>query len=155
VTLLVRRDSVAATMSRYLIDEIEGTESIDVRHHAEIVGAGGDGRLENLVLRDNRTGETETVAASALFVMVGADPHTEWLPETIQRDGHGFVKTGADVEGWSLPRPPFAFETSLPGVFAAGDVRHGSVKRVASAVGEGSIVTAQVCRFLADPEAEG
>jgi len=154
VTLLVRRDSVAATMSQYLIDEINGTASIDIRHNAEVVGAIGNGQLEALVLRDNVSGVTESVAASALFVLIGADPHTDWLPAGVQRDDRGFLLTGSDLRradpagGWSLQRPALPLETSLPGVFAAEDVRQRSVKRVASAVGEGSIAATQVTHYL-------
>jgi thioredoxin reductase (NADPH) len=150
VTLLVRRDSVAATMSQYLIDEINGTDNIDIRHNTEVAGAEGEGRLEALRLRDNRTGTTETVPASALFVLVGADPHTAWLPPAIQRDERGFLLTGSDLGpgSWPLHRPPLPLETGLPGVFAAGDVRQRSIKRVASAVGEGSIAATQVTHYL-------
>ncbi|HMG31868.1 MAG TPA: FAD-dependent oxidoreductase [Jiangellaceae bacterium] len=158
VTLLVRRDSVAATMSRYLIDEIDGTANIDIRHNTEVVGAEGDEQLEALVLQDNTTGVTESVSGSALFVLIGADPHTDWLPAGVQRDDHGFLLTGSDLrrvdppDGWPLQRPPLPLETSLPGVFAAGDVRQRSVKRVASAVGEGSIAATQVTQYLQEPD---
>jgi thioredoxin reductase (NADPH) len=153
VTLLVRRDSVAATMSQYLIDEINGTDNIDIRHNTEVAGAEGAEQLDALILRDNRTGTTESVPASALFVLVGADPHTDWLPATVQRDERGFLLTGADLrrgepDGWLLQRAPSPLETSLPGVFAAGDVRQRSIKRVASAVGEGSIAATQVTQYL-------
>ena len=158
VTLLVRRESVAATMSQYLIDEINGTENIDIRHHTEVVGADGDERLEALILRNTTTGATEVVSASALFVMIGAEPHTNWLPASIQRDSRGFLLTGSDLrrdnlpDGWPLQRPPLPLETSLPGVFAAGDVRERSVKCVASAVGEGSIAATNVSQYLQDPD---
>ena len=155
VTIVVRGDSLAARMSQYLIDEIGATANIDVRTGTQIAGAEGSGQLEALTLKDTTTGSAETVPAGALVVLIGARPHTDWLPPDIGRDGHGFVVTGSDLaEGqdpaarWALPRPPFPFETSLPGVFAAGDVRHGSVKRVASAVGEGSIASTQVTQYL-------
>ena len=157
VTLLVRRDSVAATMSQYLIDEINGTANIDIRHNTEVAGAEGDIQLEALVLHDNTTGITESVHASALFVLVGAEPHTDWLPASIQRDDRGFLLTGSDLRAadppgdWPLQRPPLALETSLPGVFAAGDVRRGSIKRVASAVGEGSIAATEITQYLQEP----
>src|SRR5918992_1816486 len=145
VTILVRRASLAATMSRYLIDEIEAAENIEVRPHTEVVGGAGEGALKSLELRDCRTGELETVPAAALFLMIGAQPHTEWLPETICRDKRGYLLTGSDLpEGdWPLERSQLMLETSLPGVFAVGDARHGSTKRVASAVGEGSVVIEQ------------
>ena len=153
VTVLVRRASVAATMSQYLIDEIEGTDTIDIRHNTEVAGAEGDEYLEALKLRDNTTGATEKVPAAALFVMIGADPRTEWLPDTVQRDDRGFLLTGSDLrrnesDAWPLERPALALETSLPGLFAAGDVRKKSIKRVASAVGEGSIAATNVTQFL-------
>jgi thioredoxin reductase (NADPH) len=118
-----------------------------------VVGGGGDGGLEQLVLRNSATGESETCAADALFVLIGARPHTDWLPADIARDAHGFLLTGAEVlDGghWPLERPPLSFETSMPAVFAAGDVRHGSVKRVASAVGAGAIAAQLVQSLFAD-----
>ena len=151
VTILVRRASLAETMSRYLIDEIEAAENIEVRPHTEVVGGAGEGALKSLELRDCRTAELETVPAAALFLMIGAQPHTEWLPETICRDARGYLLTGSDLpEGdWPLERPQLMLETSMPGVFAVGDARHGSTKRVASAVGEGSVVIEQVHQLLA------
>ncbi|HEY2552186.1 MAG TPA: FAD-dependent oxidoreductase [Streptosporangiaceae bacterium] len=155
VTIVIRGDSLAARMSQYLIDEISATANIDVRARTRIAAADGTGKLETLTLTNTGTGRTQTVPASALVVLIGAVPHTEWLPPQIGRDEHGFVVTGSDLAGvgnpaasWTLPRPPLALETSLPGVFAAGDVRHGSVKRVASAVGEGSIAATQVTQYL-------
>jgi thioredoxin reductase (NADPH) len=141
VTLVVRAESLGAGMSHYLIRQVEAAPRLEVRLATEIVGGGGDGWLEQLVLRD-REGSEETVDADGLFLMIGARPHTEWLPSEVDRDGQGFVLTGADLpdeRDWQLDRTPLALETSMPGVFAAGDVRHGSVKRVASAVGEGSV----------------
>jgi thioredoxin reductase (NADPH) len=142
VTLVVRAGSLAAGMSHYLIREILATPNVEIRLGTSVVGGGGDGRLEYLVLRDGAGGANETVAADGLFVLIGARPHTDWLPAEIARDERGFLLTGADVaerRGWPLRRRPFLLETSMPGVFAVGDVRRGSVKRVASAVGEGSI----------------
>jgi thioredoxin reductase (NADPH) len=153
VTLVVRGDSLDAGMSHYLVQEVMATSNIDVRTGTTVTGGGGEGHLEELVLRESATGDETTVAADALFVMIGAHPHTEWLPEEIARDRHGFLFTGDDVpddHGWPLPRRPFAHETSMPGVLAAGDVRHSSVKRVASAVGEGSIAVQLVHGLLAD-----
>src|SRR5215475_1688745 len=155
VTLVVRGESLAARMSQYLIDEIGATPNIGVRTSTQVAAAEGTGRLEALALKDTETGSTQTVPASALVVLIGAVPHTDWLPSDIGRDEHGFVLTGSDLSpgtrpprGWTPPRPPLPLETSLPGVFAAGDVRHGSVKRVASAVGEGSIAVTQLTQYL-------
>ena len=155
VTIVVRGESLAARMSQYLIDEISATANIDVRTGTRIAAAEGTGRLQALTLAETSTGGTQTVPASALVILIGAVPHTDWLPPQIGRDQHGFVLTGSDLPdgpshaaGWTLPRPPFPLETSMPGVFAAGDVRHGSVKRVASAVGEGSVATTQLTQYL-------
>jgi thioredoxin reductase (NADPH) len=129
-------------MSHYLVRQVKAAPNVQVRLGTEIVGGGGDGWLEHLVLGDRLRGGEETVAADALFLMIGGHPHTEWLPPEIERDDRGFVLTGTDLRGdrtWPLARSPFLLETSMPGVFAAGDVRHGSAKRVASAVGEGSV----------------
>jgi thioredoxin reductase (NADPH) len=142
VTLVVRGRSLRAQMSHYLVHELEGAPNVEVRQGTEVVGGGGDGRLQYLELRTCATGEHETVDADGLFVLVGARPRTDWLPEQIARDRQGFLLTGADLADdhrWPLERRPTLLETSMPGVFASGDVRHGSVKRVASAVGEGSI----------------
>lgn len=155
VILLVRGESLDESMSDYLIQEIEATDNIEVRLNTEIVGGEGNRRLERLVLKNTETGATETIDAVALFVMIGAEPHTDWLPESILRDREGFIFTGADFartgklpEGWSLKRQPYLFETSMPGVFAVGDVRHRSVKRVASAVGDGGIAVQLVHEYL-------
>ena len=141
VTMVVRARSLAAGMSHYLVREIEATPNVRVRTGTTVVGGGGEGRLEELVLREGASGEEDTVAADALFALIGARPHTDWLPGDIARDAHGFLLTGEELSGhaWSLERRPLSHETSMPGVLAAGDVRRGSVKRVASAVGEGSI----------------
>jgi thioredoxin reductase (NADPH) len=142
VTLVVRGADLRAGMSHYLVREVEATPGIRVRLGTEIVSGGGDGWLERLVLRDRRAGARETVAADALFLMIGGHPRTGWLPPEIDRDERGLVLTGTDLPGArSRPagRDPLLLETSMPGVFAVGDVRHGSAKRVASAVGEGSV----------------
>ena len=146
VTVLVRGLSLADTMSDYLIREIESAHNIAVRRGIAVTGGAGQGRLERLTLTDLASGAAETVPAVALFVLIGAKPRTEWLPDAVRRDQSGFVLTGTDLlddgqagEEWPLRRLPKFLESSLPGVFAVGDVRHGSVKRVASAVGEGSI----------------
>ena len=138
MTLVVRGDRLDATCD-YLVRELAETPTIAIRLRTEIVGAAGMGWLESLTLRDNSSGVTEEVPADGLHVMIGALPHTAWLDGTLERDEQGYVLTGADVTAWTLERPPLLLETSLPGVFAAGDVRRGSVKRVASAVGAGSI----------------
>jgi thioredoxin reductase (NADPH) len=152
VTLLVRADNLAKNMSHYLVREIGATTRVQVRLHTEVAAARGDHRLTGLVLRDRRTGRDETVPASALFVMIGATPYTGWLSGEVLRDRHGFILTGrdlsaADWDGTGRPKP-LPLETSLPGVFAAGDVRAGSVKRVASAVGEGSAAISQIHQHL-------
>jgi thioredoxin reductase (NADPH) len=151
VTLLVRGSSLVASMSEYLIKEIDAAENVNVRFNIRVVDGGGEGRLQHLVLRDSTSGLTETVPASALFVLIGSEPHTTWLPKEIERDQRGFIVTGPDLlrgglppEGWPLGRLPLPMETSMPGVFAAGDVRYGSVKRVASAVGAGAIAIQSV-----------
>ena len=153
VTLVVRAASLEAGMSHYLVHQVKATPNVEVRASTEVVGGGGDGRLQELVLRESATGDEKTVGADALFVLIGARPHTDWLPHEIARDASGFLFTGDNVSashGWHLERSPFALETSMPGVLAAGDVRHASVKRVASAVGEGSIAVQIVQNFLAD-----
>ena len=139
VTLVVRAASLAAGMSHYLVREIGQTPNVYVRLRTEIVGGGGEGTLEKLTLRDRTSGTEETVDAGGLFIMIGAHPYTEWLPPEIERDDQGFLMTGQNVSAWPLPRGAMLLETSMPAVFAAGDIRHGSVKRVASAVGEGSV----------------
>jgi thioredoxin reductase (NADPH) len=153
VTLVVRSQSLGAGMSHYLVRQVEATPNVRMRLGAEVVGGGGDGHLDHLVLRDRDGGE-ETVGAEALFLMIGARPNTDWLPPEVDRDARGFVRTGTDLpddRAWPLERSPFLLETSIPGVFAAGDVRHGSVKRVASAVGEGSEAIQLLHRlFVAD-----
>jgi thioredoxin reductase (NADPH) len=142
-------------MSQYLIEEIEATDNIQVRLNTQVIDGGGQGRLEHLVLENCTTKRTETVSAAALFVLIGARPHTGWLPEEVVRDERGYIITGSDLlrngvppEGWLLERPPMLMETSVPGVFAAGDVRCGSANRVASAVGEGSIAIQMVHKYL-------
>jgi thioredoxin reductase (NADPH) len=145
VTVLVRGQSLADSMSEYLIREIESGRNIAVRYGVAVTGGAGRGHLESLTLTDLESGAAETVAAAALFVLIGAEPRTQWLPGAVRLDQWGFVVTGTDLlqdgrpdQEWPLRRVPMFLESSLPGVFAAGDVRHGSVKRVAAAVGEGS-----------------
>ena len=151
VTLLVRGESLAASMSSYLIEQIATKANIAVETRSEIVAAHGDEQLEAIDVTDRRTGTTSRRETTALFVMIGADAATDWLPSEIARDEHGFVLTGTDAMRtgpWASDREPFALETSAPGIFAVGDVRSGSVKRVASAVGEGGIAIALVHRYL-------
>jgi thioredoxin reductase (NADPH) len=158
VTLVVRAGSLDAGMSHYLVQAIEAAPNIEVRTGTTIVGGGGNGSLASLVLRETALNVETTVDADALFVLIGARPHTEWLPEEVVRDERGFVLTGediADTDAWPLERRPLTLETSMPGVFAAGDARHGSVKRVASAVGAGAIAAGLVqTLFAEDPQDE-
>jgi thioredoxin reductase (NADPH) len=153
VTLLVRGSSLAAGMSDYLVRQIEATDNISVRLRSRVVDARGTDRLEALTLEDLGTGTRDEVAAAAVFVLIGAEPRTDWLRDVIRLDDRGFILAGRDVppDAWPLSRPPLPFETSLPGVFAAGDVRYGSVKRVAGAVGEGSVAVGSVHQYLAGP----
>jgi thioredoxin reductase (NADPH) len=151
VTVVVRARSLEAGMSNYLVRAVEAAPNIEVRTGTQVVGGGGESRLQELVLQDGLTGDQTAVEADALFVLIGARPQTGWLPAEIARDEHGFLLTGDDLgaDDWALERRPLVFETSMPGVLAAGDVRHGSVKRVAAAVGEGSVTVQLVQQLLA------
>ena len=154
VTLVVRGDDLAKSMSRYLVDEIAAASNVSVLFRTRVTDASGEGRLEALTLVDDRTGDTTVAAADALFALIGAKPHTSWLPVDIARDRHGFVVTGPDLVhddrlgDWLLPRTPSHSESSVPGVFAVGDVRSRSLKRVASAVGEGSGAIKEIHTYL-------
>lgn len=157
VYMLVRSGQLADTMSRYLIRRIEENPQIELHYKTEIVGLEGDTQLERVAWKDKATGETSTHDIRHLFIMAGASPRTDWLQGCLALDGKGFVLTGRDIDtpalqsaGWSLARPPQMLETSLPGVFAVGDVRAGNIKRVASAVGEGSMAISLVHRALAE-----
>jgi thioredoxin reductase (NADPH) len=150
VTLLIRGTSLVESMSDYLIREIRATANIDVRLRTEAVAGIGDHRLEGLVLRDRTTGTSEHVTAAGLFVLIGGEPRTDWLPPEIERSENGYVLTGPEVPNWEA----LALETTVPGVFAAGDVRHGAMKRVASAAGEGAMVVALVHQHLARSQAQ-
>jgi thioredoxin reductase (NADPH) len=152
--MLVRGDSLARSMSDYLIREIEATPNIAVHLHTEVTDGHGDDQLEALTLCSNRVGRAERVAADALFVLIGGEPRTQWLPETMQRS-YGYIRTGRDVRPdgpyparWPLHRPPLPLETSIPGVFAAGDARCRSIKRVASAVGDGAAAVRLAHEYL-------
>lgn len=156
VSIVVRRDGLAATMSDYLIREIDATANIDVRAGAEVVGGGGDGRLEWLDLALRGRPDRARIEAGGLFLLLGADPACDWLPQAVCRDDAGFVQTGRDVPKthWADGLPPASLETAVPGLFAAGDIRSGSMKRVAAATGEGATVVALVHEHLAKLRAE-
>jgi thioredoxin reductase (NADPH) len=155
VHMLVRSSGLAATMSRYLIRRIENSPTITLRPQTEILAVEGSDHLNSVYWRNSQTGQTEKHRISHIFIMTGADPNTRWLDGCVALDDKGFIKTGPDLlpenlsaTGWPLTRQPFLLETSLPGIFAVGDVRGGSVKRVASAVGEGSIAISFVHKVL-------
>ena len=150
VTLLVRGETLEKRMSDYLIQDISRLPNVEVRLQCEAIDGNGQTRLEEIIVKSHSTGKTEKLPLAAFFVMIGALPHTEWLSNSVQRDTHGFIITGSDISQKSS-RQPLRFETSLPGVFAAGDVRHASVKRVASAVGEGSVAIHFIHDYLASP----
>ena len=157
VTLVVRGRSLDASMSTYLIRQIDGIDNITVRTRCEVVEATGDGHLQTLRICDRETGTVESVKAGSMFVFIGAAPRTDWLDGVVERDERGFVRTGPDLvvdgqrpPGWPLDRDPYHLESSVPGVFVAGDVRCDSVKRVASAVGEGAMAVTLVHRYLAE-----
>jgi thioredoxin reductase (NADPH) len=148
VTVLVRGESLAQTMSHYLIAQLDQRHNITVEPHTEVVSADGENSLESIHTSTHGTPPRER-SADALFVMIGAIARTDWLPEALQRDAKGFVLTGRDLVGWEEHRAPFLLETSMPGIFCAGDVRHDSIKRVSSGVGEGSMAIAFVHQYLA------
>jgi thioredoxin reductase (NADPH) len=157
VTLLVRAPSLTSTMSHYLIEQLASKDNILVRTEQRIMRVEGSDHVERVVIENRRTGAISTEPAAAVFIFIGADAKTEWLPEVLIRDARGYVCTGRDVMDrvasnhghWPLQRDPHLLETSVPGVFAAGDVRHGSIKRVAAGVGEGSMAIAFVHQYLA------
>jgi thioredoxin reductase (NADPH) len=151
VTIVAIEHDLGERMSDYLVQQLLATPNVHLRLHHEVVDGHGRRRLEGLTLRDRDTGATQEVDASALFVLIGAEPRTDWLHGAVERDHGGYILTGRDLAGWPLRRGPMLLETSLPGVFAAGDVRYRSVKRVASAVGEGAIAVQLVHEYLADP----
>lgn len=155
VSVLVRRASLAETMSDYLLKELEALPNVDLRYRVQVVGGTGEELLQELVLQDLDTGE-RTRERGLLFVLVGSEPRSDWLRGTLATDRWGFVLTGRDLQtadaqpAWPLDRPPAMLEISTPGVFAVGDVRRGSVKRVASAVGDGALAVTLVHQPLAD-----
>jgi thioredoxin reductase (NADPH) len=155
VVMLVRADSLAVSMSQYLIDQIKATDNIHVEYKSQVVEVHGDDHLEAISILCDQTGEVSRVPSAALFIFIGAEPRTEWLDGVVERDSHGFVLTGPDLmhegkrpKGWTLERDPGLLETNVPGLFAVGDVRHGSIKRVASGVGEGSVAIQFVHQYL-------
>ncbi len=155
VIMLVRGESLAASMSQYLIDQVKQTENIHLEFNSRVVEAHGEDRLQAISITCDLSGETNKVPATALFIFIGAEPRTDWLQDTVERDERGFILTGMDLmiggkrpKGWQLDRDPGLLETNIPGVFAVGDVRHGSIKRVASGVGEGSVAIQFVHQYL-------
>lgn len=155
VVMLVRGPSLSSTMSRYLIDQISSTPAIRLQTQTEIVEVHGEERLEAISLKNRETGAVERVPANSLFIFIGAEPKTEWLAGTLERDERGFILTGRDLmrdgkrpKGWTSDRDPNLLEASVPGVFVVGDVRHGSIKRVASSVGEGAIAVQLIHQYL-------
>jgi thioredoxin reductase (NADPH) len=158
VTLLIRADTVEKGMSRYLIDQIRGIPNIHIRLQTEVIAAHGGDHLESITVADRATGQQEELPANFLFIFIGAQPHTDWVGDAVARDNRGFILSGLDLMqggsrpcGWPLDRDPFPLETSVPGVFVAGDVRHSYVKRVAAAVGDGAMAVSLVHQHLAKP----
>jgi thioredoxin reductase (NADPH) len=150
VTVLVRGENLSLSMSQYLVVEISNKANISVEVNTEVVSADGMNDLETIETRNSHTGVITTRAAAALFIMIGATANTSWLPHEVYRDEHGYLCTGRDIDTkWHLSRSAYALETSVPGVFCVGDIRHGSIKRVASGVGEGSMVISFVHEYLA------
>jgi thioredoxin reductase (NADPH) len=156
VTMLVRDASLASTMSHYLIEQIEKTPNIEVMTNTSVVEVHGESRLSAITIARGREGVREQLPATSLFIFIGAQPRTEWLAGLIERDERGFVLSGPDLlrdgkkpKSWTLDRDPGLLETNVPGIFVVGDVRHGSVKRVASGVGEGAVVVQFMHQYLA------
>ena len=151
MTILCRGTTLTKSMSRYLIDQLATRSNIAIRYDAEVAAVHGDTWLKGIDMRDRETGVVTRLDSGGLFIFIGADAETGWLPDDIALDSKGFILTGADVRssgGWSLERDPYLLETSVPGIFACGDVRCGPVKRVAAAVGEGSMAIAFVHQYL-------
>jgi thioredoxin reductase (NADPH) len=155
VVMVLRGDTLSSTMSRYLIDQIKQTPNIQLWNHATVTEVHGETHLEEISILCTDTNKVERVPASSMYIFIGALPHTNWLAGVVERDERGFILTGPDLiqdgrrpKGWTLDRDPFLLETSVPGLFAVGDVRHGSVKRVASSVGEGSVAVQFIHQYL-------
>ena len=155
VAMLCRGDDLRKSMSEYLVTQIEDKDNIEVRLNTNVVAVEGEEHLESISVKNGATGETETAPASSLFIFIGAAPKTDWLDGVVECDERGFILSGPDLskngkrtKGWRLNRDPFLLETNVPGVFVAGDVRHGSIKRCASAVGEGSIAVQFVHQYM-------
>jgi len=155
VVLLVRGASLSSTMSQYLIEQVQATPNIQIWSHASVKEVNGNGHLEEISVLCSDSSKVERVPANAMFIFIGALPRTEWLSGIVERDERGFLRTGPDLmnggvrpKGWKLERDPFLLETNVPGIFAVGDVRHGSVKRVASSVGEGSVAVQFIHQYL-------
>jgi thioredoxin reductase (NADPH) len=155
VTMLVRGSALENGMSQYLVDQINGTENIEVRLRASVTEVVGTDRLEAVIVNNIDTGKTETILAAALFIFIGAKPHSDFVADLVERNNAGFILTGPDLfsygqrpKKWLLKRDPFLLETSVPGIFAVGDVRQGAVRRVASAVGQGSTAVSFVHQYL-------
>jgi len=155
VIILVRGSSLSSTMSQYLIDQVKEMSNIEIWAHGSVAEAHGETHLEEISVLCSDTNKVERVPANAMFIFIGALPRTEWLANVVERDERGFILTGPDLirdaqrpKGWTLDRDPFLLETNVPGIFAVGDVRHGSVKRVASGVGEGSVAVQFIHQYL-------
>jgi thioredoxin reductase (NADPH) len=155
VRVLIRGDSLEASMSQYLIDQIDGTGNISLMVNTEVKAVKGGDRLEAITLTNNKSGESETLPADAIFIFIGAVPHTDIIKDVVEVDEAGFIYTGQDLvlkgrrpKNWKPKRDPFLLETSVPGIFAAGDVRHGVIRRVASAVGQGAVAVSLVHKYL-------
>jgi thioredoxin reductase (NADPH) len=155
VVILVRGESLSSTMSQYLIDQVKETPNIQLWTHASVAEVHGETHLEEISVLCSDTNKTERVPANAMFIFIGALPRTDWLGDVVERDERGFLLTGPDLirdgqrpKGWTLDRDPFLLETNIPGIFSVGDVRHGSIKRVASGVGEGSVAVQFIHQYL-------